>query len=429
MQLLNKGAYGEIQFVLDPKTNKTIAVKKNYRDDYYNNTLTSVREYDNLCKLKNCPYIIKVLDIIPKLNGIYDNIEFHFEKADMNLDEYLTRVAAGVYKCTLKERKSLIYDIFLGIKYLHDKKLIHADLKPQNILIFLQNNKYECAKIADFGLTHIKNRLFNQESITTIFWRAPEIYLNYFYDQRIDIWAFGLIIMQILSPYNHMPLFNKQCKDIVATQADIVDKINRIKIIIKEFELIDRDPDLRDLLKYMLQINNRRRFKIDMILYHRYFFCSENRSYLVFDSLPDSKEIILDIKDSLIRQKLLHKLKRYSHFAPYLTLHALDLIDRYLYIDNITKLTDLEIEIVFQTLFLLVLKYFNTEFKDLRFNYKLIADFEIYVLKLFKNHNGIIRYSYVEIGGYSRFLKKETVYDTINYVSKLKTGSYKFFYN
>lgn len=88
-----------------------------------------------------------------------------------------------------------ILDILDGLEYLHQKGLVHRDLKPQNILVF----KGVC-KISDFGL--IKNvSANNQDVVTAIFVRlgtdgymAPELAFNMPYSYLTDIFALGVVI-------------------------------------------------------------------------------------------------------------------------------------------------------------------------------------------------------------------------------------------
>lgn len=58
---------------------------------------------------------------------------------------------------SIKLQLKIARDIARGLTWLHHKGIIHRDLKPANILVDRNNN----VKIADFGLSHVKNRHFN----------------------------------------------------------------------------------------------------------------------------------------------------------------------------------------------------------------------------------------------------------------------------
>ena len=71
--------------------------------------------------------------------------------------------------------KSFLYQILKGVDYIHKKKVLHRDLKPQNILI----NKENIVKIVEFGLARgydfpVKNYT---HKVVTLWYRPPDILL------------------------------------------------------------------------------------------------------------------------------------------------------------------------------------------------------------------------------------------------------------
>jgi len=83
--------------------------------------------------------------------------------------------------------------VLLAIKYSHENRILHRDLKPQNLLIDGEGN----LKIADFGLarsfTYPMQPLTHE--VVTLWYRAPEILLGQeIYTAAIDMWAVGCII-------------------------------------------------------------------------------------------------------------------------------------------------------------------------------------------------------------------------------------------
>ena len=88
--------------------------------------------------------------------------------------------------------------LLLGIKYSHENRILHRDLKPQNLLIDAQGD----LKIADFGLarsfTYPMQPLTHE--VVTLWYRAPEILLGQeIYTSSIDMWAVGCIIGNIFN--------------------------------------------------------------------------------------------------------------------------------------------------------------------------------------------------------------------------------------
>lgn len=85
---------------------------------------------------------------------------------------------------------------------MHSKGIIHRDLKPLNILV---NENWD-VKISDFGQSNVVTDEINKDYnltkyVTTRYYRAPELYLNYKkgYDKSMDMWSVGCIIAELFN--------------------------------------------------------------------------------------------------------------------------------------------------------------------------------------------------------------------------------------
>ena len=96
------------------------------------------------------------------------------------------------------------------LRYLHiDKKVIHRDLNPSNIMV---DNKFNL-KVTDFGLAKgiSQSSNVNNSFVGTLAYSCPQIVQNENYNEKADIWSLGCIIYEIMAlktPFSgNNPLF------------------------------------------------------------------------------------------------------------------------------------------------------------------------------------------------------------------------------
>ena len=118
----------------------------------------------------------------------------------MNLMEYIEHK----YDISEGEMAKIMYQILLGIEYLHSLGIAHRDLKPSNILI----TKNKVIKIIDFGLSNmykVGNKL--KSAVGSPSYAAPEIIENKaYFPLDVDIWSLGIIMYILLTgtlPFKH----------------------------------------------------------------------------------------------------------------------------------------------------------------------------------------------------------------------------------
>ncbi|XP_030963768.1 mitogen-activated protein kinase kinase kinase 1-like, partial [Quercus lobata] len=109
------------------------------------------------------------------------------------------------YRLRDSQVSSYTRQILNGLKYLHDKKVIHMDIKCSNILVDASGS----VKLADFGLAKVTKLNDIKSCIGNPFWMAPEVVnlKNRFYGLAADIWSLGCTVLEMSTrqhPYSHL---------------------------------------------------------------------------------------------------------------------------------------------------------------------------------------------------------------------------------
>ncbi|CAL5225037.1 g7815 [Coccomyxa viridis] len=95
--------------------------------------------------------------------------------------------------------RELALQIALGLSHLHERKVVHCDLKPKNVLL---NRDWTVAKIGDVGLARMKLATHLSTTSTmygTFLYAAPEVLLRKRCDEKVDIFSLGMLLSEMLS--------------------------------------------------------------------------------------------------------------------------------------------------------------------------------------------------------------------------------------
>ena len=171
-------------------------------------------EYNNLRYVKNNKSKIKVNESSSNLNDTLTISEEEDKENNKKLDskliiyffiqmEYCSGCPMNYYLShrTKVPSKSLTSYMFFqmcyAVKHIHEGNIIHRDLKPGNIFIM----KDYLIKIGDFGLALNFGKTKNEQGGTYLY-QSPEQIENKAYDQKVDIFALGVILLELVSKFN-----------------------------------------------------------------------------------------------------------------------------------------------------------------------------------------------------------------------------------
>ncbi|KAG0747794.1 hypothetical protein G6F57_003897 [Rhizopus arrhizus] len=206
---LGEGTYATVYKGKSRMTGEIVALKEIHLDPEEGAPSTAIREISLMKELKHTN-IVRLLDVIHTETKLI----LVFEHMDQDLKKYMD-ARHGLDTPTIK---SFMYQLLKGIAYCHENRVLHRDLKPQNLLI----SKHGELKLGDFGLARafgIPVNTFSNE-VVTLWYRAPDVLLgSRMYSTSIDIWSAGCIMAEM---YTGRPLFPG------TTNEDQLQKIFRI---------------------------------------------------------------------------------------------------------------------------------------------------------------------------------------------------------
>ena len=207
-RLLGRGFFGEVFLVTHAATGEQMVLKELYRVDE-EAQLNFLREVAFLRSLSHG-------NVLRFIGVLYKDKKLHL------LTEY---IAGGTLRelihdadLTLRWERRLGFarDISAGMTYLHSMNIIHRDLNSQNCLV--KDNG--TVVVADFGLARVisSNRRLSSGStskkrdrrkrytvVGNPYWMAPEMMKGKEYDEKVDLFSFGIIVCEArLPPSPHL---------------------------------------------------------------------------------------------------------------------------------------------------------------------------------------------------------------------------------
>ncbi|KAH8351439.1 membrane-associated tyrosine- and threonine-specific cdc2-inhibitory kinase [Drosophila kikkawai] len=191
---LGEGSFGEVFQVRDRSDGRLYAVKISkqlFRGEQYRaERLEEVRRYEEFSGHENCIRFIRAWEQ-------YDRLFMQMELCRESLEQYLLRCQR------IPEERiwHILLDLLRGLKSLHDRNLIHLDIKLDNVLI---GEDDETCKLADFGLVFDLDRSNSRHATEgDSRYMAPEILQGHF-SKAADIFSLGIAMLE-LACYMDLP--------------------------------------------------------------------------------------------------------------------------------------------------------------------------------------------------------------------------------
>jgi len=192
--------------------------------------------------------------------------------SDGNLFQYIRK------NSPLKEElvASFFWQVLKGVYYLHQNGIIHRDIKPENILL-----SGDQIKISDFGWSAEWEEGCERKTFCGTFeYMAPEMVQKAVYDYKVDIWAIGVLLYEML--HGHAPI-RARCI------SDLVKRFNSNPFKIEFNENISTKA--QDLISLILKINPEERLDLEQISKHPFLEWEKMKDPgTVFKEIPQIPE-------------------------------------------------------------------------------------------------------------------------------------------
>jgi len=189
IEKLGEGRYGIVYKAQNRENGEIVALKRIRLDNEEEGVpCTAIREISILKDLRH-PNILRLYDVLHTEN----RLTLVFEYLDSDLKKFLDHSSGDL---DLPLLRHLMNQLLKGVAYCHQNRILHRDLKPQNLLI----NKNGVLKLADFGLSRSNGfpvRSYSNE-VVTLWYRAPDVLMgSRRYSTSIDIWSVGCIFAEM----------------------------------------------------------------------------------------------------------------------------------------------------------------------------------------------------------------------------------------
>jgi dual specificity tyrosine-phosphorylation-regulated kinase 2/3/4 len=193
IELLGKGTFGHVYKCLDYKRDIYVAVKilrKNSKIRRQGENEIKNLEEINGEDLDDSKNLVRMLQCFE----FRSHLCISFELLSLNLYQFLRKNNFKGMNLNLIKRIAL--QTLVALRHLHNLGLTHSDLKLENIL--LKNEGKSGIKVIDLGSAiRYSNPLCSY--LQSRYYRAPEVILGAGYDNKIDIWSFGCILVELFT--------------------------------------------------------------------------------------------------------------------------------------------------------------------------------------------------------------------------------------
>uniref|UniRef100_A0A8C8E002 MAP/microtubule affinity-regulating kinase 3 n=1 Tax=Oryzias sinensis TaxID=183150 RepID=A0A8C8E002_9TELE len=248
LKTIGKGNFAKVKLAKHTLTGREVAIKIIDKTQLNPTSMQKLFREVSVMKMLNHPNIVKLFEVIETEKTLYLVMEY---ASGGEVFDYL--VAHGRMK--EKEARAKFRQIVSAVEYCHQKRIVHRDLKAENLLLDADMN----IKIADFGFS---NEFTLGSKLDTFCgsppYAAPELFQGKKYDgPEVDIWSLGVILYTLVS--GSLPFDGQNLKE-------LRERVLRGKYRIPFY----MSTDCENLLKKLLVLNPGKRGSMPQIMKDRW---------------------------------------------------------------------------------------------------------------------------------------------------------------
>ncbi|EFX86145.1 hypothetical protein DAPPUDRAFT_313175 [Daphnia pulex] len=306
LKTIGKGNFAKVKLAKHIPTGKEVAIKIIDKTQLNQGSLQKLFREVRIMKILDHPNIVKLFQVIETEKTLYLVMEY---ASGGEVFDYL--VLHGRMK--EKEARAKFRQIVSAVQYCHQKRIIHRDLKAENLLLDSEMN----IKIADFGFS---NEFTPGSKLDTFCgsppYAAPELFQGKKYDgPEVDVWSLGVILYTLVS--GSLPFDG-------STLRELRERVLRGKYRIPFY----MSTDCENLLKKFLVLNPTKRASLEAIMKDKWMNMGHEEDELKPFSEPevdlsDLKRIEILVGMGYSRTEIEDSLKTQKYddvFATYLLL-------------------------------------------------------------------------------------------------------------
>ena len=274
-RVIGKGAFGKVNIGLHILTGRIVAIKSfnktKFTDQKSKNKI--MNEIEIMKNLKHFS-VVKLLDTI-------ETEKYILLVMENVLGGDLLSFIKKRNKLPEKTAKFIFKQLLQSLKYIHNKNIVHRDIKLDNILIDLNNN----IKLCDFGVGKYisDNHELLYDQCGTPAYIAPEVVAGEGYEGfPVDLWSSGVVLYSLLM--GSIPF-----------KAQNINELQGLIMSGNYKKTTGISKNANDLLNKLLEINPKKRINVEEALNHPWFSDNNNDNT---DSLFTKAELILLSKNN-----------------------------------------------------------------------------------------------------------------------------------